>query len=307
MKLSRVLFGSVLACSIAVSSMSAFAADKYNVFLVTMDQNDQHWVRMNAGAEKAAKELGNVELHWNAPDIKDDAKQIEVVNNAVAAGADVLLLAANGPTAVTSALKEAASNGVKIIYVDSPADYPALKTLATDNEAAGFTAGKKLIETLESKGIKDGRIGIVGVNAATNSTVLREKGFRDAFKGTKYEILPTQYSDGDTARAKDMAANYFNQGCVGIFGTNEGTTVGAGNAVKEYGDGVYAVGFDKSNVVLSLVKGGQLTAVMAQNPDVMGYEGVKAAVNAMEGKDLGPKYVDTGVSVITKDNVDKFE
>lgn len=40
---------------------------------------------------------------------------------------------------------------------------------------------------------------------------------------------------------------------------------------QEFGDGVYAVGLDKSNMILSLVKGGQLTAVMAQNPEFMGY------------------------------------
>ncbi len=38
----------------------------------------------------------------------------------------------------------------------------------------------------------------------------------------------------------------------------------------------------------------------------IGYEGVKAAVAAMEGKDLGEKYVDTGVSVITKKNMADF-
>ncbi|MCK0526479.1 ABC transporter substrate-binding protein [Anaerobiospirillum sp. NML120449] len=304
MKLSRLVCGLFAAAALTSSSMAM--AEDYNVFLITMDQNDQHWVRVNAGAAKAAEELGNVKLQWNAPDLKDDAKQIEVVNNAVAAGADVILLAANGPTAVTAALKEADAQGVKIIYVDSPADFPGLKTFATDNKAAGKTAGEKLIETLKANGIEKGRIGIVGVNAATNSTVNRELGFREAFKGTGFEVLPTQYSDGDTAKAKDIAANYFNQGCVGIFGTNEGSSVGAGNAVKEFGEGVYAVGFDKSNMILSLVRGGQLSAVMAQNPEVMGYEGVKAAVDAMQGKDLGEKYVDTGVSVITKKNMADF-
>ena len=39
---------------------------------------------------------------------------------------------------------------------------------------------------------------------------------------------------------------------------------------------------------------------MAQNPDVMGEEGVKAAVKALEGESLGGKVTDTGVSVLTK-------
>jgi ribose transport system substrate-binding protein len=37
---------------------------------------------------------------------------------------------------------------------------------------------------------------------------------------------------------------------------------------------------------------------MAQNPDVMGYEGMKTAVKALAGQDTGTKNVDTGVSVI---------
>jgi len=39
---------------------------------------------------------------------------------------------------------------------------------------------------------------------------------------------------------------------------------------------------------------------MAQNPDVMGYEGMKTAVNALEGNTIDEDYVDTGVSVLKK-------
>lgn len=279
-------------------------AATYRVYLITMDQMDQHWVTVDGGAKKAASELGNVNYRWLAPDVKDDAKQIEAINNAVASGAQAILLAANGPTAVTAALKEAAAAGVKIIYVDSPADFPAEQTLATDNEAAGKTAGVELKQALEAKGITSGKIGIVNVNAATASTVLRERGFRAAFEGTGFQILETQYGEGDAAKSKDIAANYITQGVVGIFGANEGSTVGTGNAIKEAGGAVIGVGFDKSNTILQLIKEGFLLATMAQNPDVMGYEGMKAAVAVLEGKTLDAEYVDTGVSVLTKDKVE---
>lgn len=306
MKFSKLALAFAFGAALASSAQAAADDGKYSVFLITMDQIDQHWVRMNDGAQKAANELGNIDLTWMAPDIKDDSKQIEVVNNAVAGGADVIMIAANGPTAISSSLKEANAAGVKIIYVDSPADFPALKTLATNNMAAGETAGKTLLKHLNDKGITEGRIGIIGVNAATNSTVSREMGFRTAFANTNFELLETQYCDGDTAKAKDIAANYYNLGCIAVFGTNEGSTVGAGNAVRESGGEMVGIGFDKSDMVLSLVKNGQLIAVMAQNPDVMGYEGVKTAEKAMKGEDLGEEYVDTGVSIITKENVEQF-
>lgn len=293
----------VLVLASALFAQGAKEPAGMKIYLITMDQMDQHWVTVNAGAEKAVAELGNIDFKWLAPDVKDDAKQIEAVNNAVAAGAEVLLVAANGPTAISSALKEASETGVKIIYVDSPADFPAIQTLATDNEAAGATAGKEMLKALEAAGVTEGDIGIVNVNAATASTVAREKGFRAAFEGSTFKILETQYCDGDAARAKDIASNYITQGCVGVFGANEGSTVGTGNAIQEAGGKVVGVGFDKSNMILDLIRNGYLVCTMAQNPDVMGYEGVKAAARALAGEPAGPDYVDTGVSVLTKDSL----
>ena len=281
----------------------AAPAGNYKVTLITMDQMDQHWVNVDKGCKEAVAELGNVDYNWLAPDVKDDAKQIECINNAVAGGAQAILLAANGPDAVTASLKEAEAAGVKIVYVDSAADYPGVATLATDNKAAGTTAGNEMIKALEAAGITEGKIGIVNVNAATASTVAREEGFRAAFEGTKFEILETQYGDGDAAKSKDIAANYITQGCVGIFGANEGSTVGTGNAIQEAGGTVIGVGFDKSDTILGLIKNGFLLCTMAQTPDVMGREGVKVAVKALSGETIDQTNVDTGVSVLNKDTI----
>lgn len=286
------------------ASTSAPAADKkFKVYLITMDQMDQYWVNVDAGAKKAAAELGYVDYKWSAPDVKDDAKQIECINNAVADKADAILLAANGPDAVTAALKEAQAAGVKIVYVDSAAKFDGEATFATDNTAAGKTAGEQMKKALEAAGKTSGKIGIINVNAATASCVARETGFRSAFEGSNFEILATQYGEGDAAKSKDIAANYITSGVVGIFGANEGSTVGAGNAIQEAGGEVIGVGFDKSDTILSLIKDGFLLATMAQNPDVMGEKGVKAAVDALQGKSLGGAVTDTGVSVITKADV----
>lgn len=302
--LTLVLIIGVVGCSSNTGTGGeATEGENYKVYLITMDQMDQHWVTVDGGAKKAAAELGNVDYTWLAPDVKDDAKQIESINNAIAGGADAILLAANGPTAVTSALREAEAEGVKIVYVDSPADFPAVQTLATDNEAAGKTAGIEMLEVLKGNGVTSGKIGIVNVNASTASTVAREKGFRSAFAGSDYEILETQYGDGDAARSKDIAANYITEGVVGIFGGNEGSTVGAGNAIKEAGGEVIGVGFDKSDTILQLIREGHLLATMSQNPDVMGYEGMKTAVKVLEGNAVDKDYVDTGVSVIKKDSL----
>lgn len=285
----------------ASEDASADQAEKAKVYLITMDQMDQHWQNVNKGAEEvAAANSDLVEYKWSAPDKKDDAQQIDKVNNAVSDGAKVIMIAANGPDAISSALKEAAAKGVKILYVDSPANFEGEATFATDNKAAGKTAGEKMLEELTAQGITSGDIGIINVKPDTTSCVLREEGFRSAFEGTGFNILTTQFCEGDAAKSQDAAANYISQGCVGIFGTNEGGTVGVGNAIKASGKKVVGVGFDKSDTILGLVKDGSLLCTMAQNPDQMGKLGMEAAIKLIKGESVDTKNVDTGVSVITK-------
>ena len=285
--------------SAAAAPAEVTANGNYKIALITMDSIDQHWITLKEGAEKVAKDLG-VDLVFMAPNTKDDAQQIEQVNNAVASGCQAIIVAANGPDAISSALKEAESAGVKIVYVDSPANVPAEATFSTDDDAAGKTAGETMLKALTDKGVTSGKIGIVNVNAATASCVARETGFRSAFEGTGFELLETQYGEGDAAKSQGIAENYITQGVVGIFGCNEGSTNGAGNAVKAAGAEVVCVGFDKSDAILGLIQDGYILATMAQNPDVMGAEGVKAAVAALNGENLGGAVTDTGVSVLTK-------
>lgn len=289
----------VLALMLCLGAVTAAAAEDWKIALITMDSIDQHWVTLNEGAQAKAAELG-VTVTFMSPNTKDDAQQIECVNNAVAGGYNAIMVAANGPDAISSALREAKEAGIKVVYVDSPANVEAEATFSTDNKAAGKTAGEEMIKALQAAGVTEGSIGIVNVNAATDSTVQREAGFREAFEGTVYTLLETQYGEGDAAKSQSIAENYITQGVVGIFGCNEGSTTGTGNAIKASGTAVVGVGFDKSDAILGLIQDGYLLATMAQNPDVMGSMGVEACVKVLNGESLGGEVVDTGVSVLTK-------
>lgn len=302
--LAAVCCASMIGCLAAtpvLADETVKADGDYKIALITMDSVDQHWVSLKEGAEEEAKADG-VTVDFMAPDVKDDAKQIECINNAVAGGYDAILVAANSEDAVSGALQEAVDAGIKIVYVDSPANVEAEATFSTDNKAAGKTAGEEMIKALEDKGIKDGSIGIVNINTSTNSTIQREEGFREALEGTDYELLETQYCEGDAAKAQTIAENYITEGVVGIFGANEGAATGTGNAIKASGsDEIVGVGFDKSDTLKGLIEDGYLVGTMAQNPDQMGKLGVQACIKALNGEDLGGEVTDTGVSVLTKE------
>ena len=290
-----------LAATPVLADETVKADGDYKIAVITMDSVDQHWVSLKEGAEEEAK-ADDVTVDFMAPDVKDDAKQIECINNAVAGGYDALMVAANSEDAVSGALQKAIDAGMKLVYVDSPANVEAEATFSTDNKAAGKTAGEEMIKALEDKGVKDGSIGIVNINNSTNTAIQREAGFREAFEGTDYELLETQFCEGDAAKAQTIAENYITEGVVGIYGTNEGASTGTGNAIKASGsDEIVGVGFDKSDTLKGLIEDGYLVCTMAQNPDQMGKLGVQACIKALNGEDLGGEVTDTGVSVLTKE------
>ena len=292
-----------LAATPVLADETVKADGDYKIAVITMDSVDQHWVSLKEGAEEEAK-ADDVTVDFMAPDVKDDAKQIECINNAVAGGYDAPMVAANSEDAVSGALQEAIDAGMKLVYVDSPANVEAEATFSTDNKAAGKTAGEEMIKALEDKGVKDGSIGIVNINNSTNTAIQREAGFREAFEGTDYELLETQFCEGDAAKAQTIAENYITEGVVGIYGTNEGASTGVGNAIKASGsDEIIGVGFDKSDTLKGLIEDGYLVCTMAQNPDQMGKLGVQACIKALNGEDLGGEVTDTGVSVLTKESL----
>lgn len=285
-------------------SQAKSSGESYTVYLITMDLTDSYWKSIDDGCQQAVSELGNVTYKWIGPDAHDDAQQSACIDDAVADGANAILIAANSADGVNGSLKKAEEAGCKIIYVDSAASYDCVTALATDNNIAGRTAAETMKKKLEEKGITKGTIGVMGVTKDTASCVAREEGFREAFEGTDFTLADTVYMKDDAANIKNAVKDGLTEKYVGFFGTNEGTTVSIGEAVKEDGAESVIIGFDTSDAVLSLVSEGIIQATMQQNPTVMGHDGITIAVQALEGTytETNTK-TDTGVTVITQDSM----
>ena len=96
--MKRKLLAMVCAVSMIASlgAATVYASDDVKatgdekIALITMDSIDQHWITLNEGAQEEAKELG-VTVDFMSPNTKDDAQQIECVNNAVAGGYDAIM------------------------------------------------------------------------------------------------------------------------------------------------------------------------------------------------------------------------
>ena len=307
---AAVLSSLILGCSGCGREFVQGSKD-YNVTLITMDQMDVHWVNVNAGVQDAIKDLEKegytINYNWYAPDTKDNAKQIEQIDMAVSNRSDVIMIAVNDPNACNQALKEANNDGARIIYIDSPATYEGEATFATNNYAAGEQAGEEMLKILEEAGVTEGTIGLVSAQAGVQSCVDRVDGFCKALEGTGFTPSEVQYSEGDTSKAQELATNLINNGAVALYGANEAATIGCGNAAREAKEKIYCVGFDNSSANRALVRKDAVQAYMAQNPHEMGSQAMQAAVKLLDGEELNGEVTDTGVSVVTEENVDQFE
>ena len=133
-------------------------------------------------------------------------------------------------------------------------------------------------------------------------------GFEDGAKAdSSFNYLGVQYSHNDPATAASLvtAALQKDPDIVGIFATNLFAAEGAATGIKQAGKTgkVSIVGFDAGPDQIKALKAGTVQALVAQQPGTIGTDGLDQAIAGLDGGKVTPK-IQTGFSIITKDNVD---
>jgi ribose transport system substrate-binding protein len=180
--------------------------------------------------------------------------------------------------------------------------------VATDNLQGGVMAAERLAAKLGGRG----KIAVLGLKAGSVSTDERERGFQDTIK-QKFpgiQIVAFQYGEGNRAISIDRATDMLtaHPEINGFFSSNEPSTVGAAQAIKQKGASgkILLVGFDSSPNLIEDLRNGVIDSLIIQNPYRMGYEGVKTLVDKLNGKDP-QRRIDTGIKLVTKENLDSEE
>ncbi len=282
--------------------------DKALYALVPKSIGQIYWEACRQGMEKAGKEEG-VKCLFTGPPTTDIAKQIDIIENLLLQGATGIAISPNDPTAVARVINNAIKQGVPVVTFDS--DSPKSRRLAyigTDNEGAGRVAGETLAKYMGGKGkvaVLTGGLGALNLNQ-------RIKGFKDAVKKhPDMKIIAIEADDDDSEKATAIAENLLmaNADLGGFFGVSAPGAPGAARAVKAANrvGKVRIVGFDDTPECRQYIKEGIIDATVAQRPFDMGYQAIKVLVRTREGKLPEKKIMDTGVLVITKDNLEETE
>lgn len=279
---------------------------KMKICLITMDGVTPYWEEIDEGCRQAVSESGIVNYEWLAPSERDPVHQIECIDRAVADKVNAILISPVSDSGVNDSLKDAENVGIKIIYVDSTAENIGAAVLMTDNEIAGQTAGETMLRAFREAGITSGTVGVMANTPDTFNTSLRDRGFRRAFEYTAFTVAPTIYANGNPLSITESVIEHSDY--VGFFGSNQTSTLRIGEQIKNSGSKQIVVGFDTAGETLDLIENGVIYATLKQNAYKMGHDGIEIAIKAVLGEhDSNNFNIDTGVEVITKENVGQLK
>ncbi|WP_108819019.1 ABC transporter substrate-binding protein [Pseudovibrio sp. Alg231-02] len=303
----RTLIGALASATLLATSSLSFAADKVYIPLISKGFQHQFWQAVKAGADNAAAEL-NVEITFEGPDSEAMVdRQIDMLAAALAKNPAAIGFAALDSQAAIPLLRQAQSAGIPIIAFDSGVESEIPVALAaTDNVAAANLAADKMAELIG----KSGKVAVVAHDQTSRTGIDRRDGFLNQMKNyPEIEVVTVQYGGGDQLKSTELTKAILtaNPDIKGIFGTNEGSAIGVANGVREMGSkDVVIIGYDSGRAQKDAVRSGLMAGAITQNPVGIGYETVKAAVMASQGKDV-PSNIDTGFYYYDASNIDDPE
>lgn len=212
---------------------------KWRIMVIPKGTTHEFWKTIHAGALQAARELGTVEVVWQGPQKEDDrTEQIKLVQNAIAAGVDGMVLAPLDARALVRPVEQAIAKGIPVVIFDSALETTRISSyVATNNYNGGVLAARRLGQLLHG----EGRIILMRYAVGSASTNEREQGFLDTmakeFPKITY-LSQDQYAGATADTAQRMAETLvtrFRGQIDGVFCPNESSTVGMLRALDKAG------------------------------------------------------------------------
>lgn len=310
------ILAAVCAISCSQSTKNSSGAKNLTIAVIPKGTTAEFWKSVHAGSLAAARELSaqgtNVNVIWKGPLREDDREQqIQVVEGFLSQGVNGIVLAPLDDRALARPVEEAARAGVPTVIIDSALESNSIVSfVATDNVKGGRLAAQRVGELLKGKG----KVLMLRYQEGSASTHDREEGFLSELKAKYPEIeviSSDQYARATRDTAKSAAENLLNRfgsEVQGIFTPNESSTAGMLLALQDMNKAgkVVFVGFDTHETFMNALRNGQMHGFVVQNPFKMGYLGVRTMVDHLLGRPI-EKRVDTGVVMITPENLDSAE
>lgn len=310
MKMKKMLALVLALCMILpmVACGAKKADDGYTIAMLPKLKGENYFDACKSGAEEAAAELG-VTLLYDAPpaDNATNQKQVDLIEGWVAQGVDAIIVSPlDGPT-LSSTLKSAMEQGVKILTYDSDADSRDLFI----NQASELAVAEGLLATakkdLEAKGFSaenPANVAIISAPEVQATIHAWETHILELLQTEEYALIRVaneetdviRQGDGSEASTNEIASAVLTrmgegedqiQLCLGL--STMATAAMAAQyealAVQPDPNSISLVGLSTPNGVKSYIKdsGNPMNYTVLWNPIDLGYLSVVAAVQLLDG------------------------
>jgi len=280
-----------------------------SVAFVGAVRDSPFYAAIDCGAKTEAGKQ-NVKYTYSAPEKFDASSQQPILSAVVAQQPQAILIAPTDKVAMFQPMHQAKQAGINLITVDTKLDDASdlSAQINSDNIAGGALGADTMAQLIGNTG----KVVAISEPPGSSTDDERVQGFVDQMKAKHptIQVLPTQFADHSAQETAAKVASILaaNPDLKGVFAvdnfTGDGAPIGVRNANAR--GNVKVVAFDAQPSQVQALKGGDIDAIISQNPYDMGVKGVQDAVALGKGQPVDKTTI-TGLKAITKSNVDAPE
>jgi rhamnose transport system substrate-binding protein len=319
----------VTGCSSGSGGSGSGSGDKnYKITFLPKNLGNPYFDTSDKGGETAIKSFKGTYNQVGPSTATADA-QVSYINTLTQQQVGAIVLSANDPTALGSALTQAKSAGTKIVTFDSDTDAKYRDVFVNQATAEGIA--KVQVDTITKEIGDSGEVAILSAAAnATNQNAWIELMKKDlAANHPNVKLVDTVYGNDDDQTSFDKTAALL-QTHPNLKGIISPTTVGVAAAARYLSTSaakgkVKLTGLGTPNQMREYIKDGTVDEFALWNPEDLGYLAAFTAKALIDGTITGKKgdtfeagklgkftVGDKGTVllgdpfVFNKDNIDKF-
>jgi simple sugar transport system substrate-binding protein len=293
-------------------ALQAAAAPQATYYVIPHSgPGDPFWAVMHKGFMEVGQKLG-VRVLFSAPDEPGNiAKQVSLMQAAIAANPAGIALTVTDRKAFSKPIQEARKKGITVVAFDTredprdKADLPYQAYIGADEYQSGRKVAERALEYLPPKS----KVLVATHQPGHMGFELRTKGISDVLKPKGFIIEKLDITQSST-KAIAVFSSYFKRTAdvKGVFVMGPLGAVAIGKFLTENTQkwNLFVSSFDMDDVTLKYIKNGLITVTLDAMPYMQAFMLITQMHLAHEFA-LTPVDIDTGGGFVTKDNVAQVE
>ena len=266
---------------------------------------------VNKGAQAQAnllsRELGiEVVVDYMPPTMADVAEQNAILEKAAATRPNGVAADLVDAVDHMTAIRHLRDLGIPVVLFDSPSPDPGITSIGNNYTQQGIIAAERLVKLIGHAG----KVAVMqGYPSAPNHKQRYEAQLAVLRKYPDISVVDGGIDNDDieTARQQALAVLASHADLKGYLCCDASGPIGIATAIKEAGKvgRVKVVSIDGIKPILEAIKAGVIDASSATIPKMQGSMSILMLWQASLGVPM-PQAIDTGIDVITQENVDAY-